>query len=421
MRTSIPLLLGVLIFVAVETPAADPSAPGLLGAPGFEPSPQQPFGWRGDGSGRFPGATPPLEWSLKKNVRWSTVVGRSYSSPIVTAKLVFVTSEPNLLVCLDRADGKVIWKVEMKPTDVADEKGRKMAAGYEVAPAGAGMTAATPLTDGKNVYAVFANGIVRAVGLDGEPQWTTFIDAEQNTGYGRSSSPILAAGKLIVHMTNLYAFDPATGKQLWVNAKTKSRYGTPTGFTLGANNLIVTPAGDVVRVDDGTSVAASIGNTLHSSPVAADGVVYFCEKDVSAVRLAAAFKDEELWSGEIEGELFGSPLLHDGVLFTANAQGELIAFNTAAKGSTDPLIAPRSLLGEVKDKTGKPIAYASLALAGKHLFLNTTIGDIIVLEATREAKPVARNSLRDGTGSAPVFSGKEMFLRDGDKLFCIGE
>ena len=35
---------------------------GALGAPDFHPSAQRPVGWRGDGSGRFPAATPPVEW-----------------------------------------------------------------------------------------------------------------------------------------------------------------------------------------------------------------------------------------------------------------------------------------------------------------------------------------------------------------------
>jgi len=34
----------------------------LLGSPEFCPSPEHPFGWRGDGSGQFPGATPPVHW-----------------------------------------------------------------------------------------------------------------------------------------------------------------------------------------------------------------------------------------------------------------------------------------------------------------------------------------------------------------------
>jgi len=33
-----------------------------LGSPEFHPSAEHPVGWRGDGSGRFPAATPPLEW-----------------------------------------------------------------------------------------------------------------------------------------------------------------------------------------------------------------------------------------------------------------------------------------------------------------------------------------------------------------------
>src|SRR5438046_2339291 len=34
-----------------------------LGSADFHPSPEHPFGWRGDGTGRFPGATPVTEWS----------------------------------------------------------------------------------------------------------------------------------------------------------------------------------------------------------------------------------------------------------------------------------------------------------------------------------------------------------------------
>jgi outer membrane protein assembly factor BamB len=36
-----------------------------LGAPTFLPTPDQAIGWRGDGTGRYPGATPPKEWYLR--------------------------------------------------------------------------------------------------------------------------------------------------------------------------------------------------------------------------------------------------------------------------------------------------------------------------------------------------------------------
>ena len=36
-----------------------------LGSDGFGPTPERPIGWRGDWTGRYPGATPPMEWSRR--------------------------------------------------------------------------------------------------------------------------------------------------------------------------------------------------------------------------------------------------------------------------------------------------------------------------------------------------------------------
>ena len=389
-----------------------------LGSADFAPSPERPFGWRGDGSGRFLGATPATAWSVTKNVRWKTVVGSGYSSPILTEKLAIVTSEPNRLICLDRGDGKVRWKLEIKPDNLADEKNRKAATEYEPPKDGSGLMAATPLTDGKAVYVALANGIVCAVDLSGKLKWTAYIEADQNTGYGRSSSPLIVAGKLIVHMTNLYAFEPTTGKQLWVNTEASSKYGTPTTLKVAEVDLIITPAGDAVRASDGKTVASEVGNTNHTSPVALDGVVYYGDSAVTASRFLAKLKLKEVWNGEIGGdEVFGSPLLHDGILFTATGKGDLFAFATNGVGEQSPLIKARPLFGKSEAKV--PLVYASVTLAGRHLFLNSNQGEIVVLEATREAKLVSRIRLASGTGSTPVFSGNEMFLRDGNRLFCI--
>jgi hypothetical protein len=386
----------------------------LLSAP--PPSADRPVGWRGDGSGRFPEATPPTEWAAAKNVHWSAVVGKGYASPIVVGSLIVVASEPGVLIGLDRADGKEKWKITVSPSDLADTTARTLASEYQ--PKDTGLAAATPVSDGSTLYATFANGIVRAVGLDGKPKWTAFVDARQNTAYGRSASPILVGGRLIVHMTHLYAFDAASGRQLWVNQESRCAYGTPAALRQGGLELIVTPAGDVVRAEDGKNLNAQIGNASNSSPLAQDGIVYFGEKDVRAIRLGAEYKDESVWNGEIGSEVFGSPLLHDGLLFTVSGRGELFVFDASRKGASEPVVDARPLFGD--DVGAQPVVYASLALAGKHLYLTSLTGETLVIEATREAKIVARNKLKDGTGASPVFSGKDLFLRDGDRLYCIG-
>ena len=376
------------------------------------------FGWRGDGTGRFAGATPPLHWSATRNVKWSVRVGAGYASPVLTEKLVLVAAEPNWLLAVERATGKIAWKKRTDPTDLTDEKSRAAAAKYSAPKDGAGLAAATPVTDGRTVFMVFANGIVRALDLAGNAKWSTHIDAEPNTGYGRSASPVLAGGRLLVHITHLHAFDPASGRLLWANTNAASLYGTPVVARRGDELVVATPAGDIVRVADGRTLAAGLAQLPNASPLALDDTVIFAGTETTAVQLVANAKPKELWTASLAGEVFASPVVHDGVLFTVNSAGQLFLFNARGTGEQNPLFEPRFLFGE---NSAAPLVYASLALAGKHLFVTSTRGETVVLEATREAREVARNTLGRGTGASPVFSGGEIFLRDGENLFCVRE
>lgn len=92
-----------------------------LGHPDFVPTSARPVGWRGDGTGRYPGATPVTDWNIKtgSNVVWQTKLPFfSASGPIVVGDpsagsgqgKVFTTAEPDLLICLDAKTGKELWR-----------------------------------------------------------------------------------------------------------------------------------------------------------------------------------------------------------------------------------------------------------------------------------------------------------------------
>src|SRR5437016_11303400 len=69
------------------------------------------IGWRTDGSGNYPKAQPPLEWSTTKNVVWCTPMpGYGVSHPVLLGQRVFICSEPATLLCLHRTDGKILWQ-----------------------------------------------------------------------------------------------------------------------------------------------------------------------------------------------------------------------------------------------------------------------------------------------------------------------
>ncbi|MBI3830667.1 MAG: sigma-70 family RNA polymerase sigma factor [Planctomycetes bacterium] len=97
-------------------PKSNPKA--LLGSYDFTPSRERPVGWRGDGTGRFPGATPPVSWERKrdgngyaaKGILWMTPLpNKAISSPVVVGLRIFVTCEFADLVCVDKASGKILW------------------------------------------------------------------------------------------------------------------------------------------------------------------------------------------------------------------------------------------------------------------------------------------------------------------------
>src|SRR5215475_12754963 len=78
-----------------------------------------PIGWRADGSGSYPSAEPPLEWSTTKNVVWCTPMpGYGVSHPVILGQRLFVCSEPATLLCLDTSNGKIHWEKTSRYSEV---------------------------------------------------------------------------------------------------------------------------------------------------------------------------------------------------------------------------------------------------------------------------------------------------------------
>lgn len=107
------LAAAILSVFALETAADAP-----LGSAAFVPSTERPVGWRGDGSGRFPGATPPMKWERKRNgsgyatqnILWAAQLpNTALSSPVIAGDRVFVTAGFTDVVCIDKKSGRILW------------------------------------------------------------------------------------------------------------------------------------------------------------------------------------------------------------------------------------------------------------------------------------------------------------------------
>ena len=113
----IPVLSGLLLVLTAASAWAAEEIAAL-------PTPEHPAGWRNDGTGHYPGVTPPTKWSQTatngtydcQNIAWKVrLPSHSSSSPLVVGNRIYVTGNPGGgnspmdLLCLDHRDGRVLW------------------------------------------------------------------------------------------------------------------------------------------------------------------------------------------------------------------------------------------------------------------------------------------------------------------------
>jgi len=229
--------------------------------------------------------------------------------PILVGDKIFLLCEPHDLVCLNKADGKVLWSrsnsyfdtvpeadraanpdiaalapaakelaalmdtLKSGPLDKAKLEQRNklqgaLAAGmlkvdpkkYR-APGGqdVGLAGVAPVSDGKFVYLWLLSGVSACYDLDGNRVWIK-LENKPEIEHGFSSSPIVLDGMLITYMRELMARDVKTGEMIWhvqVSKELEGQsiaghfHGSFVKATLGGQDYLVVPNGTVVRLKDG--------------------------------------------------------------------------------------------------------------------------------------------------------------------------
>jgi outer membrane protein assembly factor BamB len=229
-----------------------------------------------NGAGVAEGSSLPAEFNATKNLAWKTAVPFARSSPVVTADRVFLTASEGdklITIALDRKTGKVLWQ-----RDVA--RARQMTI-YKANDA----ASPSPVSDGKNVYAFFAELGLISYGPDGKERWRMPL-GPFNSFYGMAGSPVLAGNILVMvcdQRTNSFmmAVDTRDGKVLWKKTRPNyEAYSTPAIYkpkdgpaqviVLGSNSV------DAYSLDKGERLwwVTKIGAYPKGVPVLGANMVY---------------------------------------------------------------------------------------------------------------------------------------------------
>ena len=367
----------------------------------------------------------PLSCDLKTgaNIVWTaSVPAAGFSSPVVWGSRVFLSGGDEAtceVMCFDVPTGKLLWQraVPKAPGSAAEKA--------EV-PDQCGMAAATVATDGRRVYAMFANGDLAAFNFDGSVAWSKNLAVPKNP-YGHATSLLTWQDRVIVQfdqglpddeLSKLYAFDGATGAVVWVQPRpTGASWATPIVFEAAGQSQVVTLAVPWViaySAKDGKELwrADCLDGEVTPSPIFAGGLLLVPSPSVKlqAIRPDGhgdVTKTHLGWVAEDGIPDVTSPVSNGELVFVCDSGGMLTCY--------DAKDGKKQWQQDFGDGCN-----ASPSIAGNRLYFITKKGVLVVVEVARKFKELARSPLGEPVFASPAFAHNKIFVRSMKRLICIG-
>ncbi len=441
---------------------------------------QEAVGWRTDGSGVYPDATPSTKWSKRENVVWAAKMpGRSNSQPVISGDRLFVCAEPFALVCVRLTDGKVLWKRNNSYRDVvtdlagwsAIEKELAVSQGIELRFTGIKDKLAALEkklkaggADQKQIQAEIDALNERADKLQAELDELKLaakftLPKTQETYNGFTTATPTCDGQRVyaVFGNRVVVCYDMNGKRMWSDVlpdNPQSMWGHSSSPLLVGDKLIVnidaTVAfdkktgkqlwrtrygqcwGSAVRARIGGEAVILLANGRYIR--AADGKVVARVPTLS--RASAIVHNQTAYYIDERAAAFAFPAkLADRIeleeLWTAEPKGGEFSASPVIHDGLVYGVTSSQILNVIDAKTGKSVyvkrlslgagpVWPSLCIAGDKLFVSSRDGTTLVLATGREYREIARNTL-DYFISNPVFHRNRMYVRTNQFVYCIGE
>jgi outer membrane protein assembly factor BamB len=386
-----------------------------------------------DGSGISPYDNVPTAWDGEsgENIKWKVEVPLpGNNSPVVWGNRLFLTGADETqreVYCFSTDTGELLWRQAVPGTPESTAKPPKVMDDT-------GYAAPTAATDGRRVYAIFANGDMAAYTLEGKLAWSKSFGIPENS-YGHAASLCTFENLVFVQIdqaraadgkSRLYAIDGATGNVAWeVKREVPNSWTSPIVVHAAERQQLITAA-DPWAISynprDGAELwrAKVLRMDVGPSPVYADGVVYVANEHPAMTAIRAdgqgdltADKDTSakylLWKGEDLLPDTASPLATAEYVFVVTS-GAMLACHDAKSGD---------LRWEKEFDLGFS---SSPSMIGGNVLVIDTEGNSWLIDPTGdEGKTVAEGKLGEECVTSPAFQDGRLYLRGKQHLFCIGK
>jgi outer membrane protein assembly factor BamB len=359
----------------------------------------------------------PTTWDGKtgKNIRWKTEIPLpGYNSPIIWNDRVFLTGANETkreVYCIDLNSGKILWRkaVEKVPGSPSQEPKIIRETGF---------SAPTMTTDGRRVYAIFANGDLVALDFEGNQVWTKNLGMPLNH-YGHSSSLIMYHDLLIIQYDqrgsgSVMALAGKTGEKVWQTSRSvKVSWASPVIIQTGKRTELILAAEPMIasyNPADGKELwrMDCISGEVGPSVAYADGVVYSVNDYSKLAALEIGDTPKLLWEESDFLSDIPSPLATGKYLFLVTSYGTVVCYD--AKTGTKYW----------EQELGTPV-FASPMLAEGKIYLMDKKGVMHIFLPDQVYKVVSQPPIGEGSSCTPAFADGKIIIRGDKNLFCVGK
>jgi outer membrane protein assembly factor BamB len=402
---AVPFLAAVLLS---ESPAADwpqwrgPDRSGVSKETGLLKE------WPKDG--------PKLVWKLDN-------IDDGFSTPSIAGDRIYLNSNKGgdeYTLCLSVADGKEIWKTKIGK--VGQNKGPQYPGARS-----------TPTVDGDRIYALASDGELVCLGADGKPVWTKHLRNDFGGKMGNwayAESPLVDGDNVVCtpggSTATMLCLNKKTGEAVW-------KCAVPGGDDAGYASIVI----------------GSVGSSKEYIQLTGKGVI-----GVEAKTGKFLWRFDGTVGGR--GPNIGTPVFHDGLVFTSTAgmgggQGGVARIKVDGETVTAEKVwvskeagnhiggfvrvgdhlygTTNSALLCVEFASGKIVwqdkcvGKGSVAAADGMLYVRGESGAVALVEATPDGYKEKGRFTPDKKSSKPswpypVICNGRLYLRDGNYLYC---
>lgn len=394
-----------------------------------------------NGTGISQATTVPVTWT-DADYNWKIKLpGTGHSSPVLWGKRIFLTCSivedaARIILCLDAADGRTLWKREYSSETFNQHRDNSYASATPAADAGGlVLTWSTP----KEI-------VLLALDPGGREVWRRDLGPIVSA-HGSGASPVIFGDLVVlandqedlnrmpwdrvlrhrpVGVSSLIAVDRKTGRTRWqLQRRTGlAAYSTPCVYQpdgAGPELIFTSTAHGITSVDPATGkvnweVDKIFRDRCVGSPVTAPGLViagygagvrgtlYVAVRPGSRER---GIEPKVIYQLKKPVPLVPTPVVKDGKLFLWHDDGKVACLNV---------------------KTGREIwreriggfYYGSPVWVDGRLYCISRKGEVIVLAASEKFKLLARVQLGEKSYATPAVADGVMYLRTLSHLFSLG-